>query len=103
MEICLNIMKSDSIENPELKNARRWKWLTRIWMILIPLFGFAAVSNLYRWQYGKADLSQTFSALMMICVGLSNIFINRNKILQFIFIGLSVVFFVIFIAILANR
>ena len=103
MENCLNIMKSDSIENREVKNAHRWKWIIRIWMVLIPLFGFAAVSNLYRWQDGKADLSQTFSALMMICVGLSNIFVIRNKILQFGFIGLSLIFFVAFVAILANR
>jgi hypothetical protein len=63
-----------------------------IWSILIVIFSFFALVQLYEWSIGKTGLRHILSPLAIIFVGLAGVFGRRNKSLRTVLIAIALIF-----------
>lgn len=73
------------------KKRRQLEWARKAWLVLIPIFALLVLFMLYNWSQGKGSLTSIFSPLALMFVGLSTIFSTKNKVLQYIFLGLGMI------------
>lgn len=96
-------MNEQNIETYEAKQARWRERLRKFWMVYVAFLSIVVLWGFYRWfQYGS-NPDNTLLHSGMIFIGLGNIFMNRNTILAYIFVGLGCIISVTSFALMSSR
>lgn len=73
----------------DAKNAKAWKTMRFIWMILIAIFALLAVWRLYDWSRGQDNLRGVMSPFGMLFLGIGAIIRPQNAKLSYVFTGIA--------------
>lgn len=85
-------MDSESIDAEDAaKKEKAARTMRVIWSIIVPIFAFVVLFDLYEWSRGNGALRQIFSPLGMVFVGLAGIFGARNKTLRTVLIAIALI------------
>lgn len=96
-------MHEQNVENYESKQFRRQERFRKFWMVYILTLSVLVFWSFYRWSQNGGNLDNALLHLGMIFIGLGNIFMNRNTILQYVFLGLGLIISITSFALIGSR